>query len=155
MLKEKINKTTLEDKWQNYRNICSTITKSKECCWMFLYPNHFTVIQACKCIWQYFINLSKESVHNVDARNSFSAVFILVFKNLNSAVDISSYDSAWPLSSDYTLKPLGMGSSMVQEELKSFKSQISQHLNNSNFCAGFQWRKWEYTLFTTLLHEQF
>lgn len=85
--------------------------------------------------------MSKESVHSVDVGNSFSAVFMLFLKNLNSAIGVSCYDSASSLSSDYTLKTLGTRSSMVQEEPKSFKSQINQPLNNSNFCADFQWRK--------------
>lgn len=121
----------------------------------YLYPNLFTVIQTCKCIWQYLIDMSKESVHSVDVGNSFSAVFMLFLKNLNSAIGVSCYDSASSLSSDYTRKTLGTRSSMVQEEPKSFKSQISQPLNNSNFGADFQWRKWEYSFFTTLLHGQF
>ena len=107
---------------------------------MFFHPNLSTAIQTCKCVWQYFIVLSKESVRSVGVGNSFSAVLMLFFQS-KLATNVSCYEWASSLSSNWALTTSGMRSGLVQEEAKSVKSRLV--LENDSFCGGFQRRKWK------------
>lgn len=91
-------------------------------------------------------------MHNVGVRNSLSAIFMLLLKNLNSALSVSCYDSASSSSSNYSLK-------WQEQEAAGFRRNRSYLntklvLNNSNFSV-FSNGENEIIPFTTLPPGQF